>query len=99
MCIRDRSKYLKIMCEKRVDGLILIGGGIVQDAEEQDFLERTGVKIMVIGKPHNTKLASVQIKNIEAAREACTYLIGLGHRRIAVSYTHLLSFRTTQLHL
>ncbi len=78
------SKYLKIMCEKRVDGLILIGGGIVQDAEEQDFLERTGVKIMVIGKPHNTKLASVQIKNIEAAREACTYLIGLGHRRIAM---------------
>jgi len=80
---RDRTtKYLNVLREKRVDGIIFTGGGFVKDAVEDKFFDRTHISTVVIGKSCNAKLPSVQVNNIQASREACEYLIEKGHRKI-----------------
>lgn len=77
-------QYLQTMREKRVDGLILIGRDIVKNVDENKFLENTDMKAVIIGKPYRMDLPAIQINNVLAAREACEYLIGLGHTRIGI---------------
>ncbi|NLI91719.1 MAG: LacI family transcriptional regulator [Peptococcaceae bacterium] len=80
---RERTtKYLNVFREKRVDGIIFTGGGVVKDAVEEKFFEHTHISTVVIGKSCNAKLPSVQVNNVQASREACEYLIKLGHRKI-----------------
>ena len=77
-------QYLEIMRGKRVDGLILVGGGIVKNAEKQNFFDNSKMKVIVIGKPSSASLPSVQIENVAAAKMACEYLLSMGHTRIAM---------------
>lgn len=80
---RERTqKYLRVLREKRVDGIIFTGGGIVQDAQQGNFFEQDTVATVVIGR-HWSNLPSVQVDNVQAAREACEHLLSLGHHRIA----------------
>lgn len=80
---RERTtKYLNVLREKRVDGIIFTGGGAVKDAAEDKFFDRNQIATVVIGKSCNAKLPSVQVNNIQASREACEYLITLGHQKI-----------------
>ncbi|HHV64824.1 MAG TPA: LacI family transcriptional regulator [Peptococcaceae bacterium] len=76
------AKYLNVFREKRVDGIIFTGGGVVKDAVEEKFFEQTSISTVVIGKPCNVKLPSIQINNVQSSREACEYLLKLGHRQI-----------------
>lgn len=83
---RSRTRtvqYLEIMREKRVDGMILAGGGIVKDADAQNLFESGDLRTVVIGKP-TTDCVSVRIDNQSAGRMACEYLIERGHRNIAM---------------
>ncbi|MHB1653546.1 MAG: LacI family DNA-binding transcriptional regulator [Desulfitobacteriaceae bacterium] len=87
LCNADRSRertqeYLRVLREKRVDGIIFTGGGIAQDAQQGNFFEKDAVATVVIGK-HWSNLPSVQVNNVKAAREACEHLLSLGHRQIA----------------
>lgn len=80
---RERThKYLNVFREKRVDGIIFTGGGIVKDAAKNNFFEQNTIATVVIGKPGHAKLPSVQVNNVQAAREACEHLINLGHKQI-----------------
>lgn len=80
---RERTtKYLNVFREKRVDGIIFTGGGVVKDAVEEKFFEHTHISTVVIGKSCNAKLPSVQVNNVQASREACEHLIKAGHRQI-----------------
>lgn len=76
------TRYLNVFREKRVDGIIFTGGGVVKDAVEEKFFEHTHIATVVIGKACNAKLPSVQVNNVQASREACEHLIKLGHRQI-----------------
>jgi len=76
------TKYLNVFREKRLDGIIFTGGGVVKNAVEEKFFDSTHIATVVIGKPCNSKLPSVQVNNIQASREACEHLIKLGHRKI-----------------
>ena len=78
------SQYLKIMWEKRVDGLIMVGRSIIRDVEDSTFFRKSGMKVVAIGTPADESIHSVQIDNVEAARQGCSHLIQLGHRRIAM---------------
>lgn len=85
LCNADRSRertqqYLRVLREKRVDGIIFTGGGAVEDAIQGDFLDGK-VATVVIGK-HRANLPAVRVDNIEAAREACGYLVKQGHNDI-----------------
>ncbi|MDR1070857.1 MAG: LacI family transcriptional regulator [Gracilibacteraceae bacterium] len=77
-----RSHYLEVMKEKRVDGLIIIGGGIVRDADEE-MTVLADVPVVVVGNG-GSGFASVQIDNQAAARMAVEHLIMNGHKNIAL---------------
>ncbi|MGI6451053.1 MAG: LacI family DNA-binding transcriptional regulator [Desulfitobacteriia bacterium] len=76
------TKYLNVFREKRVDGIIFTGGGVVKDAVEEKFFEQTSISTVVIGKPCTVRVPSVQVNNVQSSREACEYLLKLGHRHI-----------------
>lgn len=76
------TKYLNVLREKRVDGIIFTGGGVVKDAVEEKFFEHKHIATVVIGKSCNAQLPSVQVNNVQSSREACEYLIKQGHRQI-----------------
>nr|WP_277998746.1 substrate-binding domain-containing protein [Moorella sulfitireducens] len=87
LCNTDRSRertkaYLRVLREKRVDGVIFTGGGAVEDASREHFFEHEPLATVVIGR-HKTGLPAVQVDNVQAAREAVEHLLHLGHRRIA----------------
>jgi LacI family transcriptional regulator len=80
---RERTQqYLKVLREKRVDGIIFTGGGIVEDANQGDFFEKGKIANVVIGR-HQVNQPSVRVDNVLAAREACEHLVKRGHRHIA----------------
>ncbi len=86
LCNTDRTRertqrYLRVLREKRVDGIIFTGGGIVEDANRERFFE-TQVPAVVIGR-HTLPLKAVQIDNVSAAKSAVQFLLGKGHRSIA----------------
>lgn len=87
LCNSDRSrertqKYLQVLREKRVDGIIFTGGGAVEDARTHHFFDQDAMVKVIIGRPRGN-LPAVQIDNVQAAREAVEHLFSLGHRRIA----------------
>lgn len=76
-------QYFDIMREKRVDGMILVGGGIVRDADRENIFAAEDLRTVVIGKPA-IDCVSVQIDNVEAGRLAGRHLLERGHRAIAM---------------
>ncbi|MCG0277173.1 MAG: LacI family transcriptional regulator [Thermanaeromonas sp.] len=87
LCNTDRSrertlKYLRVLREKRVDGVIFMGGGVVEDAREDHFFQKEDIPTVVIGR-HFGFFPSVQIDNADAARRAVIHLLERGHRDIA----------------
>lgn len=87
LCNAERSKertqkYLRVLRENRVDGIIFTGGGVVQDAQQGNFFEQDSMQAVVIGR-HSSNLPAVQVDNVKAAREACEHFLSLGHRQIA----------------
>ncbi|MBC7324442.1 MAG: LacI family DNA-binding transcriptional regulator, partial [Moorella sp. (in: Bacteria)] len=87
LCNTDRSRertktYLRVLREKRVDGVIFTGGGAVEDADREHFFEHGSVATVLIGR-HKANLPAVQVDNVQAARQAVEHLLQLGHRRIA----------------
>jgi len=79
------SVYFEMLKDRWVDGIIF--SGITGGAEEQKYVrafEEKGVPIVFIDRGlegHDGNL--VQIDNYDAGYRAATYLIDLGHRRIA----------------
>ena len=84
-CSTDRlpdraSAYIEALLLKRVDGLVIVGGG-----EEIRLSAPTvatyDTKVVFIGRP-STAFSTVRIDNVGAARDATEHLLGLGHRRV-----------------
>ncbi|MDR1519567.1 MAG: LacI family transcriptional regulator [Planctomycetota bacterium] len=83
---RSRSRirqYLELMREKRVDGLVMAGGGIIRGADECRFFSSGGISTVVIGKPVMPDVVSVEVDNVAGGRLACEFLLESGHRNIA----------------
>lgn len=86
LCNTDRSRertleYLRVLREKRVDGIIFTGGGAVEEAAQENFFDQQNIATVLIGR-HKTNLPSVRVDNVQAAREACDYLVKLGYHQI-----------------
>lgn len=75
--------YLDIMAGKRVDGVILAGGGLDPNSAIR-ALEGLRTKTVVIGRYSRSKFPSVQSDNHSAGRLAAEHLIDLGHNRISI---------------
>ena len=87
ICNTDRNPstmahYLQVLREKRVDAII-IGGGGTPGRRQFQALHDSSVPTLLIGR-YDVALPAVRIDNLKGGWEAATHLIRLGHRRIAI---------------
>ena len=85
-CNTDRradktEAYVNTLLEKRMDGIIIAGGGTDFTDASTAFAEY-GAPVVFIGR-HREGGHSVQISNAAAARDATGHLTMLGHHKIA----------------
>jgi LacI family transcriptional regulator len=73
--------YTRLLREKRVDGVLLAGGGH-EDSAGFDDLVAAGLPLQAIGR-HPLAVPSVRIDNVAGAAAAAEHLLALGRRRIA----------------
>lgn len=76
-----QAAYLRVLLEKRIDGLILVSSGA--DAALADLLQTASVPMVLVDR----EVAGVEADFIESNHEeggylAARYLVDLGHRRI-----------------
>jgi DNA-binding LacI/PurR family transcriptional regulator len=77
----QKEAYLQLVRSKRIDGVILSGPRI--DDEALKLLEQEGFPTVIMGQLPGMDGCSVDVDNCAAAQQAVTHLINLGHRRIA----------------
>ena len=94
VCNADRDpatelSYLRTLLDYRVDGVILAGGGVLDEAFQQSHvqavarLEHQGSVVVALAEVA-AEVPRISIDNRGAAAAMARHLIGLGHRRIGV---------------
>lgn len=76
------AHYIEVLREKRVDGIIIVGGGTPGRRQFQALHDRR-IPAVLIGR-HHVPLPSVRVDHVKGGWEAASHLIGLGHRQIAI---------------
>ena len=77
-----QSAYLRVLLEKRIDGLVVISAG--NDGDLQHLLSNTAVPVVVVDRAIGGVLADlVEVNHEHGGYMAARHLIELGHRRIA----------------
>lgn len=79
--VKKEKSYLDRLMSKVVDGMVLFYPSI--DAKTIESYSKN-YPVVCIGTTGTSKVSRAGINDFEAAREAIDYLIGLGHRRIAL---------------
>ncbi len=80
--IQKIQRYLQVLREKRVDGVVFAYGAI-EDPDDPPLMPEVGGKAVVVGR-HPWPFPSIRMDDVQAACEATTHLIHLGHRHIAM---------------
>lgn len=75
--------YLRLMLERRVEGLILARPGVVLSAEQLEGAEASGIPLVAIGTAEMPGFVVVDVDNAAGGYLATRHLIDHGHRRIA----------------
>ena len=73
-------RYIYLLREKSVDGVIF-SGGIINGYETLSILKELKERVVVIGR-HEVDFPAVMVDNMGGATQAVQHLIDLGHRRI-----------------
>ena len=81
----DRKKEriingIKVLREKRADGIIF-SGGIIHGYETLSSLKELAARVVVIGR-HEVDFPAVRVDNLGGAAQAVQHLLDLGHERI-----------------
>ena len=80
--IQKEKKYIKVMKEKMVDGLLYMSSSL--DPEILQYIKDINMKTVLVESTEDEKtLPSVTIDNRQAAHEAVKLLIDKGHKKIA----------------
>jgi LacI family transcriptional regulator len=80
----DEPAYLRLMLQRRVEGLILARPS--QELERSELLAKVASRMpIVMIAPHRSRrnVSTVDVDNRRGGREATAYLVGRGHRAIA----------------
>ncbi len=88
VCSTDESQekenhYLSLMLERRVDAMVIAPTGYPQPIFSEIINHQIAL-VFVDRRPPEALAPVVEIDNFKAGVEACEYLIGLGHQRIAL---------------
>lgn len=78
----EELRYINILKEKKVEGIIFMSGRMPESCEEA--LLNSGIPTVVVARKVKSSLPSIHIDNIGESYKAVEYLIKLGHRRIAM---------------
>ncbi|AZR74901.1 hypothetical protein BBF96_10665 [Anoxybacter fermentans] len=79
---KEELKYIKILKEKKVDGIVFMSGRMPDSCEKA--LVESEIPTVVVSRKVKSFLPSIHIDNIGESYKAVEYLIKLGHRRIAM---------------
>lgn len=79
---QEELKYINLMQEKRVDGLLFASGRMPESCKQA--LKKINIPIVVVAREIGEDLPSVHINNIEESYRAVEYLIEAGHRQLAM---------------
>jgi LacI family transcriptional regulator len=78
------ERYLEMMLQRRVEGLIVIANWLVVDINLLSDLEKHRIPTVIIARElQPDAMSSVIVDNQEGARKAIEHLYELGHREIA----------------
>jgi LacI family transcriptional regulator len=79
------DNYLKMILERRAEGVIVIASWIFQETNLLEDIEKNRVPIVIVGRDlTNKKVSSLLVDNEAGGALAFRHLIELGHRRIAI---------------
>jgi LacI family transcriptional regulator len=73
-------RYIYVLREKSVDGVIF-SGGIINGYETLSILKELKERVVVVGR-HEVDFPAVMVDNMGGATQAVQHLVELGHRRI-----------------
>ena len=79
------DSYLKMILERRAEGVIVIASWIFQETNLLEDIEKNQVPIVILGRDlTNKKVSSLLVDNEAGGALAMRHLIELGHRQIAI---------------
>jgi LacI family transcriptional regulator len=79
------DSYLKMILERRAEGVIVIASWIFQETNLLEDIEKNQVPIVIVGRDlTDRKVGSLLVDNEVGGALAMRHLIDLGHRRIAI---------------
>ncbi len=79
------DNYLRMILERRAEGVIVIASWIFQETNLLDDIEKNQVPIVIVGRDlTNRNVSSLLVDNEAGGALAMRHLIELGHRRIAI---------------
>jgi len=79
----EGTGYLRLMLDRRVEGLILARPGVVFEGEHLEGAANAGIPLVSIGSAELPGFTSVDVDNRRGGYDATAHLLGLGHRSIA----------------
>ena len=80
---QEGTGYLRLMLDRRVEGLILARPGVVVAGEQLERANRASIPLLSIGSSQPHGFTVVDVDNRRGGRDATDHLIRLGHRAIA----------------
>jgi LacI family transcriptional regulator len=79
------DSYLKMILERRAEGVIVIASWIFQETNLLEDIEKNRVSIVILGRDlTNRNVSSLLVDNEAGGALAMQHLIELGHKRIAI---------------
>jgi DNA-binding LacI/PurR family transcriptional regulator len=79
------DSYLKMILERRAEGVIVIASWIFQETNLLEDIEKNQVPIVIVGRDlTNRNVSSLLVDNEAGGALAMHHLIQLGHKRIAI---------------
>ena len=79
------DNYLRMILERRAEGVIVIASWIFQETNLLDDIEKNQVPIVIVGRDlTNRNVSSLFVDNEAGGALAMRHLIELGHRHIAI---------------
>jgi LacI family transcriptional regulator len=78
------ERYLEMMLERRVEGLVVVANWLVVDINLLSDLEKHSIPTVIVARElQHDSMSSVIVDNEDGARKAIEHLYELGHREIA----------------
>ena len=80
---KKQAAYIRVLMEKRIDGLILVSSGTDEDLTE--LLANEGIpKVLVDREVAGVTADLIEADHVQGSYDATRYLISLGHKKLPV---------------